>query len=57
MEVYGSMSPDFSPELDETFKSLDQAIEEFRQIKDKLRTGSVEEVAAKALPVESETTA
>ena len=33
------MSPDTPPEMVETVNSLDQAIEEFRQIKEQLKTG------------------
>lgn len=54
------MSFDVSPELDETLKNLDQAIGEFHQIKEKLKSGPVQEpvqatVATTALPVKSET--
>jgi hypothetical protein len=52
------MSSDIPPELAETLKSLDQAIEEFHQIKEQLRAGPVQEVvqetiASLALPVEA----
>ena len=53
------MPLDVLPELDETLRSLDQAIGEFRQIKEQLKAGPVQEsaqaaVVTTALPVEPE---